>query len=141
MRGTLASGAMKKIYAIATAITLLSGCTIGNGHICGPQTPAAYCDRDAYEELMHPKPYIDKWEKPGASPETLRQDSASCGGGDSNHAPLFIAAEVKAEQRPGEKENFAYSRLHQKWQRCMLAKGYRYTGKCYSQSSPGCGAP
>ena len=33
----------------------LIGCTIGNGHICGPQTPQAYCDREAYERLIHPK--------------------------------------------------------------------------------------
>nr|CUV13268.1 protein of unknown function [Ralstonia solanacearum] len=59
MRSTLTSEAMENIYAMATAITLLSGCTIGNGHVCGPQTPALYCDREAYEKLMHPKPYIE----------------------------------------------------------------------------------
>lgn len=71
---------MKLKLVMMAVVLITSGCTIGNGHICGPQTPAAYCDREAYEELMHPKPYIDKWEKPGASPETRRQDSASCGG-------------------------------------------------------------
>ncbi|WP_250888301.1 hypothetical protein [Ralstonia solanacearum] len=108
----------------------LTGCGIGGFWMNG--------DPSAGKNL---KPYLEEWEKPSATPETRRQDSASCGGGDSNHAPLFTATEIKAEQRPGEKENFAYSRLHHNWQRCMLAKGYRYTGKCYSQSSPGCGAP
>ncbi|WP_247425012.1 hypothetical protein [Ralstonia pseudosolanacearum] len=132
---------MKKIYEMAIAIALLSGCTIGNGQICGPQTPAAYCDREAYEALIHPKPYIEKWEKPGTSSEMRGQASASCGGGDSDRAPLFTTAQIRAEQGPGEKEIFSYYRLHDNWQRCMLKKGYRYTGKCYSQSSPGCGAP
>ncbi|WP_247313328.1 hypothetical protein [Ralstonia pseudosolanacearum] len=136
---------MKQIYAIATAIALLSGCTIGNGHICGPQTPAAYCDREAYEKLMHPKPYIEKWERQGATSETRDQDSANCGGGSGSHAPGFSQKRINEEKRPGENENAAYSRLFDNWERCMIKKGYRFTGKCYdneiSRASPACGAP
>ncbi|AZU59414.1 hypothetical protein ACI2VK_10640 [Ralstonia nicotianae] len=124
---------MKKpnsVAAIFCATLLLNGCGIGGFWMNG--------DPSAGKDL---KPYIEEWEKPSVTSEMRRRDSESCGGGDSNHAPLFTAAEIKAEQRSGEKENAAYSRLHHRWQRCMLGKGYRYMGTCYSQSSPGCGAP
>lgn len=90
---------------------------------------------------MHPKPYIEKWEKDGATSEMRDRDSEACGGGYGRYAPGFGEQKVKAAQRAGESDTVTYSRLHDEWQRCMLKKGYRFTGKCYSQSSPGCGAP
>jgi len=56
---------MKLVSSIISVIglSLLAGCTIGNGHICGPQTPLAYCDRDAYERLVHPRGLGEYWEK------------------------------------------------------------------------------
>ncbi|MDB0566671.1 hypothetical protein AB6Q13_02740 [Ralstonia solanacearum] len=118
-----------KKFALLILIQL-TGCGIGGFWMNG--------DPSAGKNL---KPYLEEWEKPGTSPEMRGQASASCGGGDSDRAPLFTTAQIRAEQRPGEKEIFSYYRLHDNWQRCMLKKGYRYTGKCYSQSSPGCGAP
>ncbi|WP_231409489.1 hypothetical protein [Ralstonia solanacearum] len=133
--------AMRLKLAMMAVVLITSGCAIGNGHICGPQTPAFYCDREAYEKLMHPKPYIENWEKQGATSEMRDRDSENCGGSYGKYAPGFSQEKVKAAQRPGEKDNVTYSRLHHEWQRCMLKKGYRYTGECYSQSSPACGAP
>jgi len=136
---------MKLNWIVMTLALCSAGCTIGNGHICGPQTPRAYCDREAYEELMHPKPLIKKWEKPGMTEETRNQDSNDCGGGsDARRTPAspgFSPEKIKAEQRPGEEELVAFFRLKDKWERCMLNKGYRYTGECSSRPSPACGAP
>lgn len=120
----------KFAVCILFASTLLSGCGIGGFWMNG--------DPFAGNDI---KPYIEKWDKPGMTSGTRDQDSANCGGGSGSHAPGFSQGTVKAAQRPGEKDNVTYSRLHHEWQRCMLKKGYRYTGECYSQSSPACGAP
>ena len=59
---------MKVMIALWFAICsscLMIACTIGNGQICGPQTPAAYCDKIAYERLKYPKPYGAHWIKDG----------------------------------------------------------------------------
>ena len=60
--------------------TVLTACTVGNGMICGPQTPAAYCDRDAYQKLANPKSYGQYWTKPTMTIESWRQDWVTCGG-------------------------------------------------------------
>ncbi|MHA6908443.1 hypothetical protein ACQUJS_08400 [Ralstonia pseudosolanacearum] len=73
----------------------LTGCGIGGFWMNG--------DPSAGKNL---KPYLEEWEKPGASSEMRGQASASCGGGDSDRAPLFTTAQIRAEQRPGEKEIF-----------------------------------
>lgn len=125
-------------------IIFLAGCTIGNGRICGPQTPAAYCDAEAYQSLMHPKPYLQKWEKPGGTAEARIQSSADCGGG-SGDKPGFSRSKIKEAQKNDESEGQTYGRLFDEWERCMVRKGYRYTGECYdneiSRASPACGAP
>jgi hypothetical protein len=126
------------------ACSALSACTIGNGMICGPQTPIAYCDREAYQRLAHPKPYIENWEKPGADAAARGQDSAACGGGSTDRAPSFGPGFIREMQQPGESENATYVRLFRDWQRCMIKKGYRYTGYCssdYAKVAPACGAP
>ncbi|MEJ7029227.1 hypothetical protein, partial [Ralstonia solanacearum] len=91
------------------------------------------------------KPYIEKWDKPGMTSDTRDQDSANCGGGSGSHAPGFSQKRINEEKRPGEKESSAYARLFYNWERCMIKKGYRFTGECYnneiSRASPACGAP
>lgn len=61
---------------------LLTGCVIGNGTICGPGTPVAYCDREVYEKLTHPKPYLDYWEKSTMAIKQRQEDWLNCGGKD-----------------------------------------------------------
>jgi hypothetical protein len=126
------------------SIISLSGCTIGNGRICGPQTPAAYCDAEAYQSLMYPKPYLQKWEKPGWTAEARMQSSADCGGGFSDR-PSPSQKLIRETRQTGESEYNATVRLRHEWQRCMIKKGFRYIGECYdneiSRASPACGAP
>jgi len=135
---------IKTSLFVLGASTALTGCTFGPNGICGPQTPAAYCDKEAYERLVHPKPYLDFFEKQGITVEERRHDSADCGGGNSD-SPGFSQSRIKSVQKSEETEQQARSRLHHEWERCMLKKGYRYTGKCYdneiSRASPVCGAP
>jgi hypothetical protein len=102
----------------------LIGCTIGNGHICGPQTPQAYCDREAYERLMHPKGIGEYWEKPDKTVEGWRSDWVTCGGrpnGDySTDTPPRSTHEVIREASD--------KKLKELWT-CMTAKNYYFTGK------------
>ena len=104
---------------------LLTACVVGNGRICGPQTPVAYCDKEALERMLHPKPLIDDWSKAGLVSKEKIQDWIECGGRrDGNYA----ASESDFDQI----------------QRCMLKKGYYYMGQCDNdimKATPGCGAP
>lgn len=118
------------------------GCSIGNGRICGPQTPSAYCDEVAYQKLFHPKPYLHLWEKEGViQAQGRRDDSANCGGQPSDSNPMRVYNE-ESLQLQGETHWETRQRLAYQWQRCMLNKGYRFTGACYdneiSRDSPAC---
>ena len=100
----------------------LIGCTIGNGHICGPQTPQAYCDREAYERLMHPKGLGEYWEKPGMTTDSWRTDWVSCGGiNDGGYS-------AGVPPRSSEKILRAAidTKLNHLWV-CMSEKGYHFT--------------
>ena len=131
-------------YLFAISISFaLSACTVGNGMICGPQTPAAYCDKEAYQSLMHPKRYIEHWEKSDMTTDGRMQDWIDCGGrSNGNFSPYH--AQVIEEKRSDEKGTDAsYKRLSDKLQRCILKKGYHYTGHCDNQimkAEPACGA-
>lgn len=129
---------MKRLHLLWAALCLsflLTG--------CGTQVPLSGKARDDYMKSI--KPYLQYWDKPGMTSEGRSQDSASCGGGSSDHAPEFHPNKIKAAQRPGETENATYTRLFHDWERCMIKKGYRYTGKCsdneISRAKPACGAP
>lgn len=120
---------MKKFAFVMALISLpLTGCSMGF-------VPA---------ELVPAKPYLDHWDKPGMTEEERRRDSASCGGTDEG-APKLSRNTIKETKRADETENQTYSRLFYDLQRCMLKKGYRFTGKCdgneVSRASPACGAP
>jgi hypothetical protein len=105
-------------------VVFVSACTIGNGQICGPQTPRAYCNKEAYERLINPKTYGEYFEKPGMTKESWRADWIACGGtsnGDyssevpsgSSTAVLLADSKRKAEQLSS----------------CMQSKGYEYRRK------------
>lgn len=111
---------IKPCIAISLGL-LLTACTIGNGRICGPQTPVAYCDRAAYERLAHPKAYGDYWVKPGTSVESWRQDWVGCGGmkdgGYSSDAPSGSPSAVILTAGKRKRDELAV---------CMKSKGYEY---------------
>lgn len=117
---------MKLVLSITFVIclSLLAGCTIGNGHICGPQTPLAYCDREAYERLVHPKGLGEYWEKPGMTKDSWRVDWVECGGrpnGDySTDTPQGSTHELISED---------FSKKSKEIWVCMTNKGYQYTAK------------
>jgi hypothetical protein len=115
---------------ILCAITTIVGCTIGNGRICGPQTPVAYCDEEAYQNLLHPKSYLEYWVKNGIKPSTRRDDSVDCGAldpslqTDPDGYPVFSIEDYQSMQHRGEDITITEKRIRAEWQRCMLEKGY-----------------
>jgi len=94
---------------------------------CGTQVPLSGRAFDEYMKSI--KPYLQYWDKPGMTPEGRRQDSVGCGAGDSDYVPGFGKTKIKAAQRPGETNNETDARLLHDWERCMIAKGYRFTGE------------
>lgn len=114
-----------KIFWISFLL-VLSGCTIGNGHICGPQTPAAYCDKDAYEKLMHPKPEGAHWIKEGMTRERRRDDYKECGG-DS----ITFKSGYERQHDQTTADYFDGLKKHTlKVYSCMRAKDYIYLEQC-----------
>ena len=134
------------IWALSStvALALLAGCTIGNWRICGPQTPAAYCDAKALKALLHPTPYFDLWAKPGASTEEKLTDWLACGG--EANGEFIPSEEMKNVWRKPEDTTSipSYHRANAHVQRCLLGKGLVWVGKCSlesKESRPACGAP
>lgn len=132
------------VLLCAGLLFLLGGCTIGNGRICGPQTPAAYCDAKALKALLHPPPYLEAWAKPGASSEEKMTDWLACGGSANGQ---FVPSEEmkKVWRRPEDTSSVpSYHRADYQFQRCLLGKGFVWVGRCdysHSKSMPACGAP
>lgn len=127
-----------KLCFIICINILLTACVIGNGHICGPQTPVIYCDKEALEASNHPLSPLDYWNNKGVTTEEKLEDWMECDGReDGNFTPSKRLAE--------EKDDFSASRrMYYKIQRCMLKKSYHYLGQCdneMAKASPGCGAP
>ncbi len=118
-----------KLGFLVWVSSLLSSCTIGNGRICGPQTPVAYCDKEALEELLHPKPFIEYWIKPATTPIERSRDSIDCGsiGYDTAGDPVFTRERVESTQVLGEESFLAEKHVMADWQRCMIQKGYHVT--------------
>lgn len=134
---------LRFLLAVAVAFAL-TGCTIGNGRICGPQTPAAYCDADALKALLYPKPYIDLWKNPGASSDQMMVDWLACGGSPKGR---FTPGEKELQKwmTPDDQSTIrAYHRADDQFQRCLLGKGFVWVGRCdlpHSHTLPACGAP
>ncbi|MES2025488.1 MAG: hypothetical protein V4448_08030 [Pseudomonadota bacterium] len=109
------------------------------------------------------KPNLQNWDKAGITSDTRRDDAFDCGGGKGvvskesacwatskcpdvgDNVPIFSLRKIKETQQAGESEYDATARLRHDWERCMIKKGYRYTGECYeneiSKAKPACGAP
>ena len=129
---------IKIIYSISFFV--LSGCCSSGCFIVSGQ---------AFDELAYPTPYLQKWHKINTTPEKRREDSRSCGSDLLVNAKgpdgiAFSKDRLEKEKINNENENETYVRVHHKWQRCMLGKGYIYMGGCNEkrpQSSPACGAP
>jgi len=81
------------------------------------------------EYLRSIKHYIEWWDKPGMTVEGRRRDWMECGGtGQGDFRPN--ERNLNLEKRPGEKDDIAaYYRLQNELHRCMINKGYRYTGR------------
>lgn len=110
-----------KAAAVLCLISLMA-CTIGNVHIWGPQTPQAYCDREAYECLIHPKGFGEYWEKPDSKSEIWRADWVKCGGMDdggysTDEPPRSSTAVILAASKKKRLELGS----------CMRSKGYIIT--------------
>jgi hypothetical protein len=115
---------MKK-FGLTVVVIFLMGCTIGNGHICGPQTPVAYCDKEAYEKLMHPKPYGAHWIKEGMTRESRSADWLQCGGATGLNDGY--------ERKSGLTTNEYFDGLDFQRKRirsCMDGKGYLWIEQC-----------
>lgn len=117
-----------QIRSVLCFSALLTGCTFGF-------VPTG---------LEPSRPYLTLWDKP-VTVEGRRGDWVECGGHSDGSFSPYIGL-LNKERRPEEKDrSAAHSRLDHELQRCMLKKGYRYTGKCYdneiSRASPACGAP
>lgn len=123
---------------ITTVLCLgLSGCGIGGFWMNGSPFTAPS------------KPYLQRWEKPDISPEQRRYDSRGCGSDWPETAAYpddvsFSNERMNTTKKPGENVYATDRRLFDDWQRCMLKKGYVYTGMCQdteiSRSRPACGA-
>lgn len=120
---------IKLLFMICTSSLLIS-CTIGNGRICGPQTPAAHCDKVAYERLKYPKPYGAHFIKEGMTKESRLDDTVACGSGRTEYV-LFSDDKIQAAKHPNDPNNsLAKGRLSNQWASCMRAKGYVYLEYC-----------
>lgn len=120
---------IKQLFMIY-ASCLLTACTLGNGRICGPQTPAAHCDKVAYERLKYPKPFGAHFIKEGMTKESRLDDTVACGSGRTEYV-LFSDEKIQAAKQPEDINDFkAKERLNKHWVNCMRAKGYVYLEYC-----------
>ena len=130
--------------ALVASLLLASGCTIGNGRICGPQTPVIYCDAEALNALLNPPAYITRWEKIGVSPSEKLADWIACGGrSDGDFVPSEELKELARRREDGSLLS-PYQKAEAQFQRCFLGKGYVWKGGCRYPSNnafPICGAP
>lgn len=101
----------------------------------------AVSGRDFDEYMKSIKPYIEYWEKSEMTTESRRQDSTGCKAGGVTAYGVY-QPELESARLPGEQAREAYVRLFRDWQRCMISKGYLFTGKCYDnevgRTSPAC---
>lgn len=110
------------IRFIALGLSIqLTGCVIGNGTICGPQTPRAYCDREAYERLTHPKTYGEFFTKTGLTKESWRADWVTCGGMSNGTYSSGVPS-----GSPNAVSNAANENKIKELSACMQSKGYEF---------------
>ena len=111
---------MKKMIILIVLPLLVSGCLL---------------ERVA---PLQPVPSLSRfWSKPGMTEESWLENWISCGGardGGVNDFPRL----------PGETLKAQHGRTWNTLDRCMLNKGYRFTGDCtqeWNKRRPGCGGP
>lgn len=125
---------LKKVFVVLNVGLLSACCPNGCFIVTG----------EAFEKLANPVPHLENWKKPGATPEIRLQASQDCGGGNTNN-PGFGDETVERARKQGESSYAAYARLFRDYQRCLIAKGYKYVGECpdneVARISPACGAP
>ncbi len=129
---------MRKLVAGAAtfaSLLLLSGCC-PNG--CFVLTG------DAYRALAFPEPIRERWFKEDITDQRRQTDWFECGGSETgNFSPDSNLLE-RIQKKFGISDLKAHDMIFRDVQRCMLRKGYRYTGKCdldVLRAMPACGAP
>lgn len=110
------------VFVVGIAPVLL-GCAVGNGRICGPQTPRANCNKEALDALLHPPKAITFWNQAGVSEEQKMRDWLACPGGRADGG---FGVDTKRIQRVGESWEPARKRGEDAFYRCLIRKGYRY---------------
>jgi len=76
-------------------------------------------------------PYLQYWKKSGMTVDGRREDSISCGANDDHLDDVAFSKEKIAKAQFSSEASIAtYHRLRFEWQRCMIKKGYRFTGDC-----------
>ena len=106
------------------SLALSAGCSVGNWNVCGPQTPRAYCDKKTYDALANPPSQRDSWAAGKADASQLGAAWVACGG--------MANGNVGIDQQGGNGPETVQrlTRKNDDVQRCMMQKGYRYTGTC-----------
>ncbi|ASR44501.1 hypothetical protein BEN78_15160 [Xanthomonas citri pv. mangiferaeindicae] len=85
---------MKALVRVAILLLPLgmSGCVIGNGRICGPQTLRIYCDKEAFDSLHNRPSLTERWQHPAPQQIERPQDWIACGGSaDGGYAGVSAA--------------------------------------------------
>ncbi len=99
---------------------------------------------DAYRALAFPEPIRKRWVRADTDDIQRQADWFECGGSETgNFAPESTLVERVQKER-GVSELATHRFLFHEVQRCMLRKGYQYTGKCdldVLKAMPACGAP
>ena len=125
-----------RVPTLTAALLLLTACAIGNGRICGPQTPMAYCDAAAMQALMNPSSYRDYWAKEGGSEAEKRLDWVSCGGlPDGRYVPSSAEVDLWRQAADIDRILLPRQRADAEFQRCLLRKGLRWTGGCNTRNT------
>lgn len=123
---------LTRTYLLICTSISLTACGIGGFWMNGDPS-----------EGRNVKPYLYYWEKPDMTAQGRKEDWVECGGkSNGNWGPSIKM--TNEEKRPNENgTDAAYERLHNEFQRCILKKGYYYTGKCDNKkmrAQPACWA-
>ena len=131
-----------KLILLVMAALALGGCYIHNGEICSIAMPQIYCDKEAYARLTKPIRASHNWAKDGKNEESRLSDWIECGG--TNNGDYGLLAREPGNERTTKEIQSEIKHLAHSLQRCMLKKGYIYTGQCLdtdvSRAQPACGA-
>ena len=104
------------------------------------------CAQDRLVKLDRtPNLFLKYWEKNSVAPEERSRESIDCGGNYFDGPNFGNRERAAVNRREGETDNMVDRRLSYAWQRCMLSKGYRFTGQCFdneiSKNNPACSTP